>query len=68
MYVWAPVPKGEAAYDFVARVIDTAGVVFTPGTGFGALGEGFFRISLVKPEAELQAAIDRLEKAGIRFA
>lgn len=68
MYVWAPVPKGEAAYDFVARVIDTAGVVFTPGTGFGALGEGYFRVSLVKPEAELQAAIDRLEKAGIRFA
>lgn len=68
MYVWAPVPKGEAAYDFVARVIDTAGVVFTPGTGFGALGEGYFRISLVKPEAELAAAIDRLEKAGIRFA
>ena len=67
MYVWAPVPQGERAYDFVARVIDTAGVVFTPGTGFGALGEGFFRISLVKPEAELQKAIDRLAEAGIRF-
>lgn len=67
MYVWASVPHGENAYDFVARVIDTAGVVFTPGTGFGTMGEGYFRISLVKPEAELQQAIDRLEKAGIRF-
>lgn len=67
MYVWAPVPAGEKAFDFVARVIDTAGVVFTPGTGFGAQGEGFFRVSLVKPVAELKNALERLEKAGIRF-
>lgn len=67
MYVWAPVPHGEKAYDFVARVIDTAGVVFTPGTGFGPLGEGYFRISLVKPVEVLREVFERLEKSGIRF-
>ena len=67
MYVWAPVPRGEKAYDFVARVIDTAGVVFTPGTGFGPEGEGFFRISLVRPIEVLKEAIVCLEKSGIRF-
>ncbi|MEB3236458.1 MAG: LL-diaminopimelate aminotransferase [Candidatus Sericytochromatia bacterium] len=67
MYVWAPVPGGAKAYDFVADVIDRTGVVFTPGSGFGAGGEGFFRISLVAPEATLVEAFDRLDKAGVRF-
>lgn len=67
MYVWAPVPKGYAAYDWVAEVIDRAGVVFTPGTGFGAAGEGFFRISLVRPVEVLKQVIERLREAGIRY-
>lgn len=67
MYVWAPVPAGETSYDFVARVIEAAGVAMTPGSGFGEAGEGFFRISLVKPEETLKQAIDQLAKAGIRY-
>lgn len=67
MYVWCPVPQGRKAYDFVADTIDRAGVVFTPGTGFGEAGEGYFRVSLVAPEATLQEAIERLRKAGVRY-
>ncbi len=67
MYVWAPVPAGEKSFDFVARVIDQAGVVFTPGTGFGDAGQGWFRISLVRPAEVLAEALRRLEEAGIRF-
>lgn len=67
MYVWAPVPKGYAAYDWVAEVIDRAGVVFTPGSGFGAMGEGYFRVSLVRPVEVLQEVVERLRKAGIRY-
>jgi LL-diaminopimelate aminotransferase len=67
MYVWAPVPKGYAAYDWVAEVIDRAGVVFTPGTGFGAAGQGFFRISLVRPVEVLKEVVERLREAGIRY-
>lgn len=68
MYVWAPVPPGLTAADFVADTIDRAGVVFTPGTGFGAAGEGYFRISLVADEPVLAEAVARLDKVGIRFA
>ncbi|MBU6427874.1 MAG: LL-diaminopimelate aminotransferase, partial [Cyanobacteria bacterium REEB65] len=67
MYVWCPVPPGQKAADFVADTIDRTGVVFTPGTGFGAGGEGFFRVSLVADESLLQEAIERLRKAGIRY-
>ena len=67
MYVWAPVPAGEKSFDFVARVIDQAGVVFTPGTGVGEAGQGWFRISLVRPAEVLAEALRRLEEAGIRF-
>ncbi len=67
MYVWCPVPPGQKAYDFVADTIDRTGVVFTPGTGFGAGGEGFFRVSLVAGEAVLEEALERLAQAGIRY-
>lgn len=39
----------------------------TPGTGFGAAGEGFFRVSLVADERILQEAIDKLRDGGVRF-
>jgi LL-diaminopimelate aminotransferase len=45
-YVWAKTPAGYASADFVTKVIRQTGVVLTPGTGFGAPGEGYFRISL----------------------
>ena len=67
MYVWAQVPAGMTAYDFCADTIDRTGVVMTPGTGFGAAGEGFFRISLVADEKVLQEAIDKLRAGGVRF-
>ncbi len=67
MYVWCPVPPGQKAYDFVADTIDRTGVVFTPGTGFGDGGEGYFRVSLVADEPVLQEALDRLRQAGIHY-
>ena len=68
MYVWARVPSGFAtSYDFVADTIDKTGVVLTPGSGFGAGGEGFFRVSLVAGEEILQEAIDRLRNGGVRY-
>jgi LL-diaminopimelate aminotransferase len=59
-YVWARVPAGETAADFCARALSERDLVITPGTGFGPGGEGWFRISLTAPDADIAAAADRL--------
>ena len=69
MYVWLRVPQGHAsAHEWCRYLINTTGVVITPGTAFGEAGEGWFRISLVSPEPVLQQALQRLQDQGIRFA
>jgi LL-diaminopimelate aminotransferase len=49
--------------DFAAEVLDKAGVVVTPGRGYGERGEGFFRISLTVPDARLDEALERIRKS-----
>jgi LL-diaminopimelate aminotransferase len=64
-YIWAPVPDGfeGSSAKFAAHLLDTAGVVVTPGRGYGEAGEGFFRISLTYPDARLREAMERIENA-----
>lgn len=61
-YVWAPVPGGGSSVDFCLRVLDEAAVWVTPGIGFGACGEGYFRVSLTVPDHRLAEALERLER------
>ncbi|MGH7903137.1 MAG: LL-diaminopimelate aminotransferase [Candidatus Dormibacteraceae bacterium] len=61
-YVWAPVPGGETSIGFASRVLDEAAVNVTPGAGFGAHGEGYFRISVTVPDERLEAALERLSR------
>lgn len=61
-YIWAPVPKGYTSASFVEYVLEKAGVVITPGSGYGPSGEGYFRISLTLPEERVKEAADRLRK------
>ncbi|MDD5593764.1 MAG: LL-diaminopimelate aminotransferase [Candidatus Margulisbacteria bacterium] len=67
LYVWFPVPKGYDSTEFTMQVIAKTGVVFSAGTAFGELGEGFVRAALVAPENRLEEAISRLKKAGFRY-
>jgi len=62
IYVWAPVPEAYAGSSaaFAADLLEKAGVVVTPGLGYGQCGEGFFRISLTYPEDVLREAMDRI--------
>jgi len=60
VYVWAKVPKGQTSAQFVSKVLEQTGVVLTPGNGFGAAGEGYFRISLTVPTARLEEAVSRI--------
>ena len=61
-YVWAPVPPGYDSIGFAGHVLDQVGVNITPGVGFGAHGEGYFRLSVTAPDARLAEAMDRLRQ------
>jgi LL-diaminopimelate aminotransferase len=60
-YVWSPVPGGIGSKEFARRLLLEAGVVVTPGVGFGKHGEGYFRISLTQPESILEEALVRIQ-------
>ncbi|RJX21879.1 MAG: LL-diaminopimelate aminotransferase [Desulforudis sp.] len=62
-YIWAPVPAGHTSASFAELVLENAGVVITPGTGYGAGGEGYFRISLTLSEQRLNEAMERIRSA-----
>jgi len=59
-YIWAPVPEGLTSAGFAGKVLDEAGVIVTPGSAYGARGEGYFRISLTLPDKRLEEALARL--------
>ena len=62
MYVWVPLPEGLASDAFARRALTEAGVVTLPGSGFGAGGEGFFRLALTVGTPRLVEAAERLGK------
>ena len=64
-YQWAPVPDGYDSIGFANRVLDEAAVNITPGVGFGAHGEGYFRISVTAPDSRLEEAIERLRRLRV---
>jgi len=59
MYLWIPLPEGLASKDFADRLREEAGVIVLPGSGFGAGGEGFFRISFIQSPERIAAAARR---------
>lgn len=59
-YVWCKIPT--KSIDFVKKMIEEAGVVATPGIGFGKFGEGYVRFALTKDKEAIGEAIERLEK------
>jgi LL-diaminopimelate aminotransferase len=67
-YLWLPIPpRYKSAFEFCEEVLEKSGVVIVPGNAFGDCGEGFFRVSCVCSEAELQTVIDRLKEDGFFF-
>jgi LL-diaminopimelate aminotransferase len=59
MYLWIPLPEGVPSALFADRLMEDEGVVVLPGSGFGAGGEGFFRISFIAPPARIAEAAVR---------
>ncbi|HLC43105.1 MAG TPA: LL-diaminopimelate aminotransferase [Methylomirabilota bacterium] len=59
-FVWSPTPNGKSATEIASRALQEAGVVITPGIGFGSQGEGFIRIALTVDKSRLAEAMERL--------
>ncbi|MGA6993505.1 MAG: LL-diaminopimelate aminotransferase [Candidatus Deferrimicrobiaceae bacterium] len=63
-YVWIPVPKGYTSASFCSHLLEEAGIVTTPGNGFGKCGEGYIRIALTKEKGRIREALSRMRKVG----
>lgn len=59
-YVWVKTPDNLSSWDFFDKLLHTCNVVGTPGSGFGAAGEGYFRISAFNSRANVEEAMARI--------
>lgn len=59
-YVWVQTPGGMTSWDFFDKLLNETHVVGTPGSGFGASGEGYFRISAFNSRDNVEQAMQRI--------
>jgi len=59
-YVWVKTPNNLSSWDFFDKLVNTCNVVGTPGSGFGAAGEGYFRISAFNSRENVEEAMKRI--------
>ena len=59
-YIWMKCPEGMSSWAFFDRLLNEAQVVGTPGEGFGACGEGYFRFSTFGDPEDTKEAARRL--------
>jgi LL-diaminopimelate aminotransferase len=64
-YVWTEVPKGYTSAGLTSRLLTEAGVVTTPGNGFGAAGEGYVRMALTVTRERIREAVERIQSIGL---
>ena len=60
-YVWVSTPNHLTSSEVVTKFIEEAGIVSTPGVGFGYYGEGYIRLALTVDEERLKEAINRIK-------
>lgn len=63
MFVWARIPTAEPSHEFALRLLREAHVAVSPGSGFGADGEGFVRFALVENEQRIGQAVRGIRRA-----
>lgn len=64
-YLWVTVPKGFSSADFTAKLLDEAGVVTTPGNGFGEAGEGYVRFTVCVEKKRLKEVAERIRQVKL---
>ena len=62
-YVWLKTPDGLSSWAFFDELLSRAQVVGTPGAGFGAAGEGYFRLTAFNTEENTIRAVERIIRA-----
>lgn len=66
MFAWGPLPEGYTnSEEFCMELLEKTGVICTPGSSFGSLGEGHVRFALVLPVEKIEELIDVIDKSGI---
>lgn len=66
MFAWAPIPeKFKTSTEFCMKLMEKTGVICTPGSAFGSLGEGYVRFALVLPVEQIEEAVRRIAESGI---
>ncbi len=60
-YLWVKATGGKTSWEMFSLLLEKANVVVTPGVGFGAKGEGYFRISSFNSRANVEEACKRIE-------
>jgi LL-diaminopimelate aminotransferase len=67
-YLWLPIPpRYTSCEQFATELLETSGIVVVPGTAFGGYGEGYMRLSLVTPPAELDEMFTRMQADGFTY-
>lgn len=61
-YLWSKVPNGYESATFASHLLEKAGVLGTPGVGFGLSGEGYIRFALTQPVEKIKEAVERIGK------
>lgn len=66
MFAWGPVPdQYQSSTDFVMDLMEKTGVICTPGSSFGSLGDRYVRFALTLPVSEIEKAVEAVRKSGI---
>ena len=66
MFVWAPIPEGySSSVEFCFTLLEKTGVLCTPGSAFGTLGEGYVRFALVKTPEEIREIVQAVAAGGV---
>jgi LL-diaminopimelate aminotransferase len=61
-YVWVQTPHQLSSWNFFDKLLNICNVVGTPGSGFGAAGEGYFRISAFNSRTNVEEAMKRISE------
>ena len=64
-YVWVSTPKGLSSAEFTTKLLEEAGVVTTPGNGFGAAGEGYVRFTVCVDKSKLKEVAERIRQVKL---
>lgn len=62
-YIWVKCPKGMSSWELFDKLLNESAVVGTPGSGFGKMGEGYFRLTSFGGRDDTKEAVERIKKA-----